>query len=67
MDDDATRKVNALIDRVQTLLDDVCEERRRLHRERHAVFQIVLEGGHLPSLHRLADLLEQQERPQGLN
>jgi hypothetical protein len=49
-EDDAARTLSALIEQIGALLQDVQEERRRLHRERQAVFQIVLESGHLPTL-----------------
>jgi hypothetical protein len=60
-EDDAARTLSALIEQIGALLEDVRDERRRLHRERHAVFQIVIESGHLPTLHRLADLFAEQE------
>ena len=53
-------KLEELVALIRTLFSEVQEERRKLYRERHAIYEIVLEGGHLPTLHRLADLLEQQ-------
>ena len=50
------RTLSALIEQIAALLADVCQERRALHRERHAVFEIIIEGGHLPTLPNLADL-----------
>jgi len=49
-----------LAELVRTLLHEVREERRRLHVERHEIYQIVLQGGHLPTLIKLVDLFEQQ-------
>ena len=51
---------NELIATLRLLLNDVQEERRRLHIERHAILQIVIQDGNLPTLHRLADMLEEQ-------
>ena len=58
--DEAAHKLNALVQQIAALLEDVQEERRRLHRERHAVFQIVIESGHPPTLHRLADMFAEK-------
>lgn len=63
--DEAARNLSALMEQIAALLEDVREERRRLHRERHAVLRIVIESGHLPTLHRLADMLEDQTDRRG--
>ena len=52
--------IDQLAEELRLLLADVKEERRLLHVERHAIFQIVLSEGNLPMLHRLANMLEKQ-------
>ena len=64
-EDEFRAVVNQMIAAMRSLLNDVKEERRRLHIERHAIFQIVIQDGNLPMLHRLADMLEDQTGRRG--